>query len=341
MLNKIIEKGIVPDPLLRFGIRKLLQERLNSENKGDQEKQKEHFMKLLDFLKESEIAVHTDDANKQHYEVPTEFYKIVLGKFLKYSSCYWTEKTSNLSEAEENMLKITCERAGIVDGEKILDLGCGWGSLSFYIADNYPNCQITSVSNSSTQREYIENKKVALKADNIEIITSDINEFNTDKKFDRIISIEMFEHLRNYKKLFHKLHNLLEENGKLFVHIFTHSKFAYLYEVKDETDWMSKYFFTGGIMPSDDLLLYFARDFEIVNHWVVNGKHYEKTANEWLNNFDRNRSQIARIFEKTYGKENSVKWINYWRVFFMSCAELWGYNKGNEWQVSHYLFERR
>ncbi|MFA8342458.1 MAG: cyclopropane-fatty-acyl-phospholipid synthase family protein [Rhodothermaceae bacterium] len=341
MIDKLIETGIVPDPLLRLGIRKLLQERLKSEKKENKERQKEHFVTLVNFLKESKIAINTADANKQHYEVPTEFYKLVLGEHLKYSSCYWADDTETLSEAEENMLNITCQRAGIKDGEEILDLGCGWGSLSFYIAMNYPNCKVTSLSNSATQKEYIENKKVALKVDNIDVITSDVNHFKSDKKFDRIVSIEMFEHMRNYKQLFNKLHKLLVTDGKLFVHIFTHNKFAYLFEVKDQTDWMSQYFFTGGIMPSDDLLLYFATDFEILNHWVVNGKHYEKTANQWLKNFDQNKLRIKEIFTQTYGEQESEKWFNYWRVFFMSCAELWGYNQGNEWLISHYLFEKR
>jgi cyclopropane-fatty-acyl-phospholipid synthase len=239
------------------------------------------------------------------------------------------------------MLEITCTRAELTDGQDILELGCGWGSLSLYMAKKYPKSNITAVSNSKTQKIYIDEQAQLRGIKNLTIITVNINDFNIDKKFDRVVSVEMFEHMRNYQKLMHKIADCLKINGKLFVHIFTHKDFAYKFEVLDETDWMSKYFFTGGIMPSDDLLLYFNEHLSIEKHWHVSGIHYSKTSESWLQNMDKNKSQIMPLFESTYGKDQAVKWWVYWRLFYMACAELWGYNNGEEWIVSHYLFTKK
>ncbi len=339
--DSILEKDLIPDFLIRNGIRKNCAQRLQEETSANLEHQHKKFMDFVMDLRNRPIAEETKAANEQHYEVPTKFFELVLGKNLKYSCGYWDENTSTLDEAEEAMLKKTMERADLIDGQHILECGCGWGSLSLYMAKKFPNSKITAVSNSRTQKIFIDQQAVKRGIKNLQIITADMNIFSTDKKFDRIVSVEMFEHMRNYKSLMHKLSSFLEPNGKMFIHIFTHRKLSYLYEVKDESDWMSKYFFSGGIMPSDHLLLYFADDFKISNHWRVNGVHYGKTAEAWLNNMDQNRKLIMPLFEETYGVENALKWWVYWRIFFMACAELWKYKNGNEWFVSHYLFENR
>ena len=339
--DSLLEKNKVPDFALRLGIRKLLKERLHQEKKETVELQQAHLMKLIAELKESPIAINTAEANEQHYEVPTAFYKFCLGSNLKYSSGYWNEGVLDIDTSENDMLEITCSRAELTDGQDILELGCGWGSLSLYMAKKYPQSSITAVSNSKTQKIYIDEQAQLRGIKNLTIITVNINDFTIEKKFDRVVSVEMFEHMRNYQKLMHKIADCLKINGKLFVHIFTHKDFAYKFEVLDETDWMSKYFFTGGIMPCDDLLLYFNEHLSIEKHWHVSGLHYSKTSESWLQNMDKNKSQIMPLFESTYGKDQAVKWWVYWRLFFMACAELWGYNNGEEWIVSHYLFTKK
>ena len=339
--DSLLEKNKVPDFALRLGIRKLLKERLHQEKKETVELQQAHLMNLIAELKESPIAINTAEANEQHYEVPTAFYKFCLGSNLKYSSGYWNEGVLDIDTSENDMLEITCSRAELTDGQDILELGCGWGSLSLYMAKKYPQSSITAVSNSKTQKIYIDEQAQLRGIKNLTIITVNINDFTIEKKFDRVVSVEMFEHMRNYQKLMHKIADCLKINGKLFVHIFTHKNFAYKFEVLDETDWMSKYFFTGGIMPSDDLLLYFNEHLSIEKHWHVSGLHYSKTSESWLQNMDKNKSQIMPLFESAYGKDQAVKWWVYWRLFFMACAELWGYNNGEEWIVSHYLFTKK
>ena len=248
---------------------------------------------------------------------------------------------NTLDASEEAMLQLSCDRAELKDGMEVLDLGCGWGSLSLYIAEKYPNAKITSVSNSRTQKEFIDSVCKEKGFKNVTVITKDMNEFEIDKKFDRLMSVEMLEHMKNYEILFEKFSRFMKDDAKFFVHIFTHKEFAYAFEVKDDSDWMSKYFFTGGQMPSDDLFHYFQKDLRIVNHWRVNGTHYQKTAEGWLSNMDSHKKEIIPLLEETYGKENATKWWVYWRVFYMACAELWGYRKGEEWLVSHYLFEKQ
>jgi cyclopropane-fatty-acyl-phospholipid synthase len=338
--DKLIEQNKVPDYLLRQGIRKLLKQRLDDENKGDVEAQQAHLMGLIDELKASPIAVNTADANQQHYEVPTKFYQYCLGKNLKYSSCYYKPGVSTLDQAEDDMLELTCQRADLQNGQKVLELGCGWGSLSLYMAAKFPDSTFKVVSNSGTQKLHIDEQARQRGITNLVVTTVDMNTFKIDDKFDRVVSVEMFEHMRNYTLLMKKVANCLKPNGKLFIHIFTHKEYAYLFEVIDESDWMSKYFFTGGIMPSDDLMFYFNDDLLVEKHWHVNGTHYGKTAEAWLKNMDSHKAEIIPLFEETYGKEQAVKWWVYWRLFYMACAELWNYNKGNEWIVSHYLFHK-
>lgn len=338
--DKLIEQNKIPDFLLRKGIRKLLQQRLADENKGDVELQQAHLMALITQLKTSPIAVNTADANQQHYEVPTQFYQYCLGKNLKYSSGYWKAGVTDIDTSEDDMLELTCQRAGLQDGQQVLELGCGWGSLSLYMAAKYPGSTFKVVSNSRTQKVYIDELAAKRGIKNLTVITADMNTFTIDETFDRVVSVEMFEHMRNYTLLLKKVASFLKPDGKLWIHIFTHKEYAYLFEVKDETDWMSKYFFTGGIMPSDDLMFYFNDDLVVEKHWHVNGTNYAKTAEAWLANMDKHKAQIIPLFEETYGKDQAVKWWVYWRLFYLACAELWNYNQGNEWMVSHYLFHK-
>lgn len=339
MINTMLEKNLLPDPLVRFGIRNLLKQRIN-EDIGKNEVIKKQ--KKADFIQKQSsfpIAVNTLDANEQHYEVPTEFYHFVLGKNKKYSCGHWDNST-NLDDAETEMLEITTQRAKLVDGQDILELGCGWGSLTLYMGQKYPNSKITAVSNSKTQKAFIDSEAKKRGLDNITVITCDINKFDIDGKFDRVVSVEMFEHMRNYEKLLGKIKKFLKDDGKLFVHIFVHKDTPYYFDVKDDSDWMSKYFFSGGIMPSDDLLYHFENQFKVVEHTKVNGVHYSKTAEAWLENQDKNKKEIMELFENHYGKKEALKWFSYWRVFFMACSELWKYKNGEEWFVSHYLLEK-
>jgi cyclopropane-fatty-acyl-phospholipid synthase len=346
----LLERDLVPDWLIRVAIRRLLKVRLNDERSATVEGEQARLSAFVTELRRSPVAIHTAEANTQHYELPPEFFSLVLGKHRKYSCCYYRladgaaaiDGGETLDEAEAAMLTLTCARAGLVDGDRILELGCGWGSLSLWMAANYPRSQITAVSNSRPQREYIEARSRERGLSNLTVVTADANQlsFPDGTQFDRAVSVEMFEHMRNYETLLGRIATWLKPGGTLFVHIFTHREYAYPFEVRDPSDWMAKYFFTGGVMPSDHLLYYFQRDLRITEHWRVDGRHYQRTAEDWLKNMDRNRTQIRPILARTYGEDQATRWWVYWRVFFMSCAELWGYRHGREWLVSHYLFTR-
>ena len=331
----LAEHNLLPDSLVRFGIRKLLKQRLQDESSHGAE---QRYQLLLENLRQSPIAIETVAANTQHYEVPAAFYKYALGKHLKYSSCYWDEQTENIDQAEARMLTLTAERAELLDGQLILELGCGWGSLTLWMAEHFPASRITAVSNSNSQREYIQQQAKQRGFGNIEVITCDVNQLTLDKHFDRIVSVEMFEHMRNYDSLLSKISSWLNVDGKLFVHIFCHSYLAYPFETEGDDNWMGRYFFTGGLMPAQDTLLHFQKDLHLQYQWDLCGSHYQKTAEAWLNNMDQHRKEIRAVFTTTYGKKQAAIWQQRWRIFFMSCAELFGYNDGNEWQVAHYLF---
>ena len=343
MISKLIElaeKGIIPDYFIRQGIVRNCENRLNNENVSNTEKVSSKKQSWIQQMKESPIALVPEKANEQHYEVPPAFFENVLGKHLKYSSGYWPDGVNSLDESEESMLELSFERAQLVDGDSILELGCGWGSLTCYMASKLPNSKITAVSNSKDQKEHILNRCKNQGLDNIEVITADMNDFGTESKYDRVVSIEMFEHMRNYKKLLSKISSWLNEDGKLFIHIFTHQSVVYPFENQGEADWMAREFFSGGMMPSHDLLLHFQDDLIIDDVWSMSGTHYEKTSLAWVNKMDANKDSIMKIFLKTYGDDAKL-WFQRWRIFFMSCEKLFGYNNGSEWGVSHYRFSKR
>lgn len=340
LLYDLIATGMVPESLIRLGIRGMLVQKLAELRCDDSQMLIKRTARFAEELKQQPIAIAVDFANQQHYEVPTEFFQYILGPAMKYSCCLWTEAV-DLKRAELAMLELTCKRAEIADGQNILDLGCGWGSFSLFVAARYKNIKITAVSNSQSQKSFIEAKACELGITNLTVITADINEFEINQRFDRVVSVEMFEHAKNYERLLAKIAGWLCENGKLFVHIFSHIQHQYHFDVSDQSDWLSRYFFTGGTMPSDKLLLHFQNDLTVTGHWRVNGEHYKKTADAWLDNMVRNRKPLLKIIGETYGQDQSRRWWIYWRLFFMSCAELFGFDGGTQWMVSHYLFAKR
>ena len=339
-LIKLAEQGVLPDPLIRFGIKRLCGQRLIEANTLGLEALENSHQQWIDLLTESPVAIVPEKANEQHYEVPPKFFELVLGANLKYSSGYWSKEVFSLDESELEMLKITCERAGLVDGQDILELGCGWGSLTCFMAQKFPNSKITAVSNSKDQRNFIQQKNDKLNLQNIKVVTADMNDFSTDEKFDRVISIEMFEHMRNYDELLKRIDGWLKQNGKLFVHIFSHKEVAYPFEDKGDGDWMAREFFSGGQMPSHRLLMSFPDRMKIEKDWRVSGTHYEKTSLAWLRKMDTNKIEVLELFKTIYGEKDASKWFQRWRIFFMSCEVLFGFNIGSEWGVSHYLFEK-
>lgn len=341
----LVYNGMIPDCLIRFGIRVRLRDHLNILSSTHAETEMTKKQAIIGELKASPIAIKTDEANEQHYEVPAAFYDLCLGPRKKYSSGFWPSKDTTFEESEVAMLEMYCERAGVKDGMKIVDLGCGWGSLTLFLAEKYPNVKITSISNSHSQREFILRtaKERGLKVENINVITCNVNNdqgaLDVVKDNDLVISIEMFEHMKNYSVLLDKVHSFLSPTGKLFLHIFTHKDYTYHFE----SGWLADNFFTGGTMPSDDLMLYFQDHMSVEKHWRVNGQNYEKTSNGWLDIMDRNwkNGSLAPVLREAYGEGKEQEWYVNWRLFYLACAELWGYNNGDEWIVSHYLFKRR
>jgi len=327
----LAERAPLPDAALKFGVNALVggaRRRLSGEAPAAE----------AAFARDMEnhpIAEHPADANAQHYELPEAFFGLVLGPRRKYSSCFYGPAVHTLGRAEEDALRATCEHAGLRDGQAILELGCGWGSLSLWMAETLPNAAITSVSNSASQRAYIEGQAKARGLTNLRVITADMNDFDIAEHFDRVVSVEMFEHMSNWRALLTRVKTWLKPEGRAFIHIFTHKTTPYRFDHTDDSDWIGRYFFTGGIMPSHGLMAQFPDLFEVEADWVWNGRHYEKTALDWLANFDRNATEISAILKGVYGAEAGV-WFKRWRLFFLATAGLFGHARGEEWAVSHY-----
>jgi len=335
-----VERGGVPDSLVRLGIRTLLGERLAELPCGDCELAAREKQVLITRLDESPIAELPDKANTQHYELPAAFFATVLGPQRKYSCCYWPDGVADLAAAEEASLRLTAERAGIAQGMRILDLGCGWGAFSLWAARHFPDCRVMAVSNSLGQREFIATQAARFGLQNLEVITADMNVFEAVGPFDRIVSLEMFEHIRNQRRLLGRVARWLRPGGRFFMHIFCHRAHPYLFEDQGPSDWMTRYFFAGGTMPSADLPLWFQDELKLLQSWCLDGRHYERTLNAWLAQMDASRARLTPILAETYGSDHAELWRQRWRLFFMACAELFGYRKGQEWWVGHYLFER-
>jgi cyclopropane-fatty-acyl-phospholipid synthase len=334
---RLVEQGLVPTPLRRHGIRRLLKERLREQRSIFEPDRELALAAWLQSMRSSEIAALPEKANEQHYEVPPTFFELVLGSRLKYSSGYYPSADSSLNEAEEAMLALTAQRAGLSAGQEVLELGCGWGSLTLWMAARFPASRILAVSNSAPQRLYILAQAAKRGLKNVEIVTCDMNDFETSQRFDRVVSVEMFEHMRNWEALLGRVAGCLNPEGRIFLHVFAHKQYAYPFEVRDPSDWMSQHFFSGGMMPCADLLERLEIPLEVEERWVVPGTHYARTAEDWLRNIEARRSEVMELFRVAYGASEARRWYHRWRVFFLSCAELFAYDDGREWIVSHAL----
>jgi cyclopropane-fatty-acyl-phospholipid synthase len=336
------ERGWVPDALIRRAIRGMCAQRLMEESAGGLEKQAVRFQNRIEMLRRSPLAIHTDAANAQHYELPPAFFQSCLGARLKYSSAYYPQGNETLNQAEDAMLELYGERASLADGQRILELGCGWGSLTLWMAERFPGSTIDAVSNSRGQREFIEAQCVSRGIRNVRVIVEDVNRLQLEPgTYDRCVSVEMFEHMRNYETLLGNISKWLRPHGRLFVHIFAHRTLMYPFETQGDDNWMGRFFFTGGLMPSAGTLLWFQNHLQLERQWLVDGTHYQRTANHWLENHDANQDAIMRVLAQAYGEQNSALWSQRWRMFWMACAELFGYGGGGEWVVAHYRFARR
>lgn len=332
---ELAESGWIPDALIRIGIRRMLAERLELLHEDDFARELSNKSRFVQEMLRSPIAMSTSEANEQHYELPPRFFELALGRHLKYSSAFFANGVEDLATAEAHMLALTCERARIEDGMTILDLGCGWGSLTHWIASHYPNTSVVAVSNSKSQREHLLARLARDGLANVEVLTRDMNAFDPGRRFDRVVSVEMFEHMRNWPLLLGRVASWLEPQGRAFLHVFCHRDHVYPYETKGAGDWMGRYFFTGGMMPSEDLILHCQQDLLVEQRWRVPGDHYHKTCEAWLRNVDVRRDSVLAVMAETYGEEQAALWLQRWRMFFLACSELFGYRQGREWFVSH------
>lgn len=336
------ERGLIPDPLLRMGIRRLCAQRLADERAGGAEVVSQRFQILLDELRSSPVALRSDVADRLPQELPPRFFELCLGPRLKYSSCYFPTGRESLEQAEEAMLELYGERAQLADGQNILELGCGWGALTLWMAERFPGANITALCGSALQRRYIEERCEALGLDNVRVMAEDMNRLQLiPGDYDRVISVEMFEHLRNYETLLARIAGWLRPGGTLFVHMFCHRELMYRFEPRGENGWMGRHFFNGGLMPATDTLLHFQNQMLLERQWRLSGRHYQRSANAWLANHDRRSKEVLEVLADTYGADAASLWHQRWRMFWMACAELFGFNDGDEWLLAHYRFTRR
>jgi cyclopropane-fatty-acyl-phospholipid synthase len=336
-----LEQGWLPDALIRYGIRRLCRAKLRELAAGGPAAVQERFHAFWQECRESPLAIETDAANEQHYEVPAEFFALWLGPERKYSCGYWPTASTTLAESEIAMLDLTAARAQLADGQAILDLGCGWGAFTLYAAQRFPRSRILAVSNSPPQRRFIEAELIRRGLTNVEVRTADINHFDPGERFHRIVSVEMLEHVRNHRHLLQRARTWLPDDGLFFIHIFCHRVHAYPYELRDPNDWMTRYFFQGGMMPSFDWLLHEADHFRVQRRWLIEGTHYQRTLEAWLVNLDRQREAALDVLARAEGEHDAQRWFVRWRVFLMACAEFFGLHAGTEWMVGHYLLSPR
>lgn len=336
-LMQLAEDRKMPDVVIRSGIRKLLRDRLSKEWKESRELQLDALYGFINRMNTGPVAVATDTANEQHYEVPASFFETFMGHHMKYSCGFWPEAETTLEQAEELMLELTALRAELEDGMDILELGCGWGSLSLWMAGHFPKAKITAVSNSHSQKRFLDARGLP----NLKVVTADMNDFDTPERFDRVVSVEMFEHMRNWSELLKRVNGWLRDDGKLFIHIFVHRELAYLFNEDGAVNWMAEHFFKEGMMPSEQLPFLFNDHMLVKRHWRINGRHYAKTLRAWLENIDRNASQATDILEEEYDKDEARRQYGRWRIFFMACEELFGFKEGEEWYIAHYLMKKR
>lgn len=335
-----LDNGRYPDWFLRLVVRVVLNRGLRAGYARGVERLASAKQAMLRKFRRGPIATHTQDANIQHYEVDSRFFELALGPWLKYSCCYWPEGVNDLATAEREMLSLTCKRAGVEDGMRVLDLGCGWGSLTRWIAEQYPNSHVTAISNSQTQGEFIRQRCEQSGFSNVEVLTANVAEAQFDPQFDRVLSIEMFEHMKNYQALLAKIATWLTDGGQLFVHHFSHREFLYEFNANDPGDFMARHYFAGGTMPSDDLLLHFQQDLRVRRHWRVSGLHYARTLRAWLDNLYAQRERIESAFAQAYGPEHVNSAFTHWRLFFLICEETWALKRGEEYLVTHMLLQK-
>lgn len=332
----LAESGRVPDRILRAAIRRMCAQRLQQDVPADPDLAAEQVAAFVDEMRRSPVALVPDQANEQHYEVPAAFFREALGARLKYSCCLWPAGVESLDAAEVAALERTVDHAALDDGRSILELGCGWGSLTLWMAERFPDSSITAVSNSASQRAFIETEAARRKLGNVEIVTADMNDFDPGRRFDRVVSIEMFEHMRNWPELCGRVARWLEPEGRALVHVFCNRSVPYAFTTEGASNWMGRHFFTGGIMPSDDLMLRCSSPLRVLRQWRWAGSHYRRTAEAWLANVDRRRDRVLEIMADTYGPTEAKVWLQRWRMFFLACAELFGFDEGRQWWVSHY-----
>lgn len=333
-----LDAGLVPDAVLHAACRARVAKRLRTERRGTVEERSERFRALVDELRAAEVATHTAEANEQHYEVPTRFFELVLGPHLKYSSCLYSSGIDELGAAEAAMLELSGQRARLADGQRVLELGCGWGSLTLWMAATYPGSEVVALSNSRTQREHIEKEAAERGLANLRVITADVASFDPSDHgerapFDRVVSVEMLEHVRNHGVLFGRISRWLADDGLFFAHVFAGADVCFRYDADDRRDWMARHFFSGGLMPRDDLFLHLQDDLALVDHWRLGGTHYARTSWAWLANLDANEDELRRLVGKVR--------VRRWRAFFAGCAALFAHDDGAAFGVSHYLFRPR